>query len=31
VRRLGLETGSGAPLDRTQFRVPPAGGQLALL
>ncbi len=30
VRRLGLETGSGEPLDCTQFRVPPAGGQLTL-
>jgi DNA repair photolyase len=29
VRRFGLETGSGARLDRTQFRVPPVGGQLA--
>jgi DNA repair photolyase len=30
-RRLGLGTGPGAPLDTSQFRVPPAGGQLALL
>jgi DNA repair photolyase len=30
VRRLGLETGSATALDQTQFRVPPAGGQLAL-
>ena len=30
VRRLGLETGSGAPLDASQFRVPAGGGQLTL-
>jgi DNA repair photolyase len=30
VRRLGLDTGSGAPLDTSQFRVPSAGGQLGL-
>jgi DNA repair photolyase len=30
VRRLGLEEGPAPPLDTTQFRVPAAGGQLAL-
>jgi DNA repair photolyase len=31
ARRLGLESGPGAPLDTSQFRIPAAGGQLALL
>ncbi|HUO79275.1 MAG TPA: PA0069 family radical SAM protein [Steroidobacteraceae bacterium] len=31
ARRLGLEQGRQAPLDTSQFRVPAAGGQLALL
>jgi DNA repair photolyase len=30
ARRLGLEGGPAPPLDTTQFRVPAAGGQLAL-
>jgi DNA repair photolyase len=30
ARRLGLQTGPGPALDSSQFRVPPAGGQLAL-